>query len=100
MTWSRDLAYLSRKNKLHLSSIHPKILHAALSTPTALATAMKASHCRYSCTDLDTIYYCTNSDITSYTSALALSGAEVLCVFQSRCLVAGSQGKTIYRSDC
>ena len=41
MTWSRDLAYSSRKNKLHLSSYHPfilKILHASLSTPTPLAT--------------------------------------------------------------
>ena len=100
MAWSRDLAYSSRKNKLHLSSFHPKILHASLSTPTPLATAMTAPHCRYSRTDSDTTshtsalalsgatamtaphrrYSHTDSATTSYTLALALSGAEVLCV--------------------
>ena len=124
MTWSRDLAYSSRKNKLHLSSFHPKILHTSLSTPTPLATAMTSrrryfrtdsdttysrtdSDTTYSRTDSDTTYSRTNSDTTysridsdttSHTSALALSGAEVLRVFQSRCLVAGSREKTTYRS--
>ena len=106
MTWSRDLAYSSRKNKLHLSSFHPKILHTSLSTPTPLATAMTSrrryfrtdSDTTYSRTDSDTTYSRTDSDTTSHTSALALSGAEVLRVFQSRCLVAGSREKTTYRS--
>ena len=44
----------------------------------------------------------TNSDTTFYTSALALSGAEVLRVLwnqgQVACLMAGSQEKTTYRS--
>ena len=43
-----------------------------------------------------------NSDITSHTSALALSEAEVLRVLRSRgqaaCLMAGSREKTTYRS--
>ena len=108
MAWLRDLAYSSRKNKLHLSSFHSKILHASLSTPTPLAIAMTAPHRRYSRTDLDTTYSrtdsdttysctdsdttysrtdsdttysCTDSNTTSHTSALALSGAEVLRIF-------------------
>ena len=44
-------------------------------------------------------YYhsCINLVITSQTLALALSGAEVLYIFQSRCLIAGLQEKTTYR---
>ena len=44
----------------------------------------------------------TDSDITSHTSTLALSGGEVLRVLRSRgqaaCLMAGSREKTTYRS--
>ena len=47
-------------------------------------------------------YSCTNSDTTSYTSALALSRKKVLYVLQSQsqaaCLIANLQKKTTYRS--
>ena len=47
------------------------------------------------------IFY-TNLDITSYTSALALSKEEVFCVLWNQslaaCLIASLQEKTIYRS--
>ena len=68
---------------------------------------MTASHCRYSRNDSDTAYSRTNSDTTysrtdldttSHTSALALSGVEVLRVFLSLCLIAGLREKTTYTS--
>ena len=53
-------------------------------------------------TDSDTTYSRTDSDTTSHTSVLALSGKEVLRVLRSRgqaaCLMAGSREKTTYRS--
>ena len=60
---------------------HPKILHALFSAFNLPRT---------------------DSDITSYTSALALSGEEVLRILRSRgqaaYLMAGSREKTTYRS--
>ena len=60
---------------------HLKILYASLSASDLLHT---------------------DSDITSYTPALALSREEVLRVLQSQgqvaCLMAGSQKKATYRS--
>ena len=45
--------------------------------------------------------FCTDSDIIFYISALALFGAKVLCVLQSRgqaaCLMANLQEKTTYK---
>ena len=82
--WSRDpninldLSFASHQT---LDIFYPKILHTSLSTSNLT---------------------CTNSDIISHTSALALSGEEVLCVLQSQgqaaCLIAGLQEKTTYRS--
>ena len=71
MAWSRDLAYSSRRINLIFHSF-TKILHASISAPTSLTTAMIASHRRHP--HLPRI----DSDTTSYTSTLALSGAEVL----------------------
>ena len=60
---------------------HPKILHVS-----------------FSISDLS----CINSDIPSYTSALAFSRGKVLRILQSRsqaaCLIVGLQEKTTYRS--
>ena len=50
-------------------------------------------HPHFSYIDSDTSYSCTDLDITFYTSALALFGAEVLYILQSQgqtaCLIAG-----------
>ena len=80
--WSRDPDIESSFASNRTSNIfHPKILHAS-----------------FSASDLPR----TDSDTTSHTSALALSGAEVLRVLRSRgqaaCLMAGLQEKTTYRS--
>ena len=80
--WSRDPDIGSSFASNRTSNIfHPKILYALLS----------ASDLPY-----------TDSDITSHTSALALSGEKVLRVLQSRgqaaCLMAGLREKTTYRS--
>ena len=69
----------------------------SISTHSLLTTKLlqvpRCCHPHFSCTDLDT---------TSYTSALAFSGAEVLHVLQSQgqiaWLMAGLQKKTTYRS--
>ena len=59
-------------------------------------------HLHLFCTDSDTTYSCTNSDITSYTSTLVFSRKKVLRILQSRgqatCLIAGSQKIITYRS--
>ena len=72
------------------------------SLPTEPLRAPRRCHPHLSRTDSDTTYSRTDSDITSHTSALALSGAEVLRVLRSRgqaaCLMAGSREKTTYRS--
>lgn len=42
VTWLRDIAYLSKKNKnLIFYSFYPKILPISFPTPTPLATTMK-----------------------------------------------------------
>ena len=88
--WSRDPDIESSFASNQTSNIfHFKILHASFFSFRPPLPPLRATRCRYPRTDLDT---------TSYISALALSGAEVLCVFQSRCLIAGSQKKTTYRS--
>ena len=70
--------------------------------PTKLLGAPCCCHPHLSRTDLNTTYSRTDSNIISHISAIALSGAEVLCVLQSRgqavCLIAGLQEKTTYRS--
>ena len=71
MAWSRDLAYSSRRIN---TFFHPKTLHALYSAPIFLAIATTAPHRRHPHLPR------TNSATTSYTSALALSGAEVLRV--------------------
>ena len=89
--WSRDPDIESSFASNRTSNIfNPKILHASFS-----ASDLPRHQASHRClgqlprTDLDT---------TSYTLALALSRAEILHVFQSRCLIAGSQEKTTYRS--
>ena len=76
----------SRDGHVIAISSHP-------SFPTEPLQAPRCRHPHLSCTD---------SDTTSHTSALALSGAEVLRVLRSRgqaaCLMAGLREKTIYRS--
>ena len=88
MPWSRD------GHVIPISS-HPLL-------PTKPLQAPRRRHPHLSRTDSDTTYSRTDSDITSHTSALALSGAEVLRVLRSRgqaaCLMAGSREKTTYRS--
>ena len=81
MPWSRD------------GHVIPISSH--LSFPTEALQAPRRRHPHLSCTDLDTTYSRIDSDITSHTSALAFSGAEVLRVLPSR---AGSREKTTYRS--
>ena len=89
--WSRDPDIESSFASNQTSNIfNPKILHASFSASDL--PRHRAPHCCLGQLPR------TDSDTTSYTSALALSGAEVLRVFQSRCLIAGSQEKTTYRS--
>ena len=79
MPWSRD------------AHVIPISTHFLL--PTEPLQAPCRCHPYFSCTDLD---------ITSHTSALAFSGAEVLCVLRSQgqvaCLIAGLREKITYRS--
>ena len=79
MPWSRDPTLCPAVTWPWSISTHPLLTTKPLQAP-------RHCHPHLSCTDLDT---------TSYTSALALSRAEVLCVLRSR---AGSQEKTTYRS--
>ena len=89
--WSRDSNIESSFASNQTSNIFtPKILHASFSASDL--PCHWAPHCRLGQLP------CTDSDTTSHTSALALSRAEVLRVFQSRCLIAGSREKTTYRS--
>ena len=55
-----------------------------LSLLTKLLRASCYCHPHFSCTDLDITYSCTDLDTTSYISAQAFSGVEVLRVLQSR----------------
>ena len=79
MLWSRDGHVIP-------ISIHPLLL-------TELLQALCRCHPHL---------FRTDSDTTSHTSALALFGAEVLCVLRSQgqaaCLIAGLRENTIYRS--
>ena len=93
--WSRDSDIESSFASNQTSNIfNPKILHASFSASDL--PRHRASH--YCLSQLP----CTDSDTTSYTSALVLSGKKVLRVLQSQgqavCLMAGSQEKTTYRS--
>ena len=81
MPWSRD------GHVIPISS-HPLF-------PTEPLQAPRCCHPHLSRTDSDTTYSRTDSDITSHTLALALSGAEVLRVLPSQ---AGLREKTTYRS--
>ena len=81
MPWLRD------------SQVISILSHLLLLTKQLQAHCRRQPHLYY--TDLDTTYSRANLDITSYTSALALSGAEILRVLQSR---AGLREKTTYRS--
>ena len=98
--WSRNPDIESSFASNRTSNIfHPKILHASFSaSDLPRHRAPHRCHPHLPRTDSDTTYSCTDSDTTSYTSALALSGAEVLRVFQSHCLIAGLREKTTYRS--
>ena len=89
--WSHDPDIESSFISNQTSKIfNPKILHASFSAFDL--PRHQAPHCCLSQVPR------TDSDITSYTSALALSEAEVLRIFQNRCLIAGSRVKTTYRS--
>ena len=75
------------------SHVIPISISTHLLLPTKLSNIFysKILHVSFSTSDL----LCTNSDIISYTSTLALFGVKVLHVLQSR---AGLQEKTTYRS--
>ena len=89
--WSRDPDIESSFTSNQTSNIfNPKILHASFS-----ASNLPRHRALHRC--LGQLPR-TNLDTTSYTLALALSGVEVLHVFQSHCLIAGSREKTTYRS--
>ena len=102
--WSCDFDIESSFASNQTSNIfYPKILHASFSaSDLPCHRAPHRCHPHLPRTDSDTTYSRTDSDITSHTSALALSGAEVLRVLRSRgqaaCLMAGSREKTTYRS--
>ena len=69
-------------------SSHPLLQIEPLQAP-------RRCHPHFACINLDTTYSCTDLNITSYTSALAFSKAEILRVLQSQ---ADLQEKTTYRS--
>ena len=89
--WSRDPDIKSSFASNQTSNIfNPKILYVLFSASDL--SYYRAPHCCFSQLPH------TNSNTTFYTSALVFSGAEVLHVFQSRCLIAGLREKTTYRS--
>ena len=102
--WSRDPDIESSFASNRTSNIfHPKILHASFSaSDLPRHRAPHRCHPHLPRTDSDTTYSRTDSDTTSHTSALALSGAKVLRVLRSQgqaaCLMAGLREKTTYRS--
>ena len=79
-------------------SCDPDIESSFASNQTSKIFYSKILYASLSASDLPR----TNSDITSYTSVLALSGEEILRVLwsqgQAACLMAGSREKTTYRS--
>lgn len=95
MLWSHDFDinldsyFASNQTSNNYLFFHPKILHTSfLAFELYCHQAPYCCHLYFSCIDSDTTCSYINLDITFYTSALALSRAEVLHIFQSHCLLA------------
>ena len=89
--WSRDPDIESSFASNQTSNLfNPKILHASFST-----SDLPRHRAPHRCLGQ---FPHTDSNTTFHISALAFFGAEVLRVFQSHCLIAGSREKTTYRS--
>ena len=74
---------------------HVVPISSHLLLPTEPLQAPRCCYPHLSCTNSDTTYFCTDSDITSYILAPAFFEAKVLHVLQSQ---ASLQEKTICRS--